>query len=240
MTIKQQKKYTPVSAWKPTINQENPILLKGGDLIQLKSSIGKIYKVCSAFDSAIAEGLNPIAVFQDLSNKGKPCFWLETHAELAGRSHVTIEDNSTIKFHGQYFTVSLSAGSPQLRPIVQPQNQLNSLDEIKFALSKARERAAEQAKQHYPIVRSRGTKITAFDSHGIASSSFEVTKFTSKYQLEKAIKCSKSDTQVETICLSGGYDGLNSISDPTTTTLVSQFSLPVWSKSLGYLSINND
>ena len=238
MTFKLQKKSSAVSAWKPTINQEKCIHLKGGDLIQLNSSNNCIYKVCSAFDSAIATGDNPIAVFQELNSMGKPCFWLEPQATKIDQRYITLENNPLIKFHGQYFTLSHNAGSLQLLPIAQPLKQLNSLEEIKLALSKAREKSTEQAKQHYPVVRSRGISITAQDINGVPIIGFDRTRFTSKHQLEKAINLAKADSQIETICLSGGYDGLNSIADPNATTLVSQFSLPVWSKSLGYISIN--
>lgn len=240
MTKKQQKKISTVSAWKPSLIKEKCNHLKGGDLIQLSSSANSVYQICSAFDSAIAEGSNPIAVFQDLSSKGKPCFWLEKQAAKAEQSYLTLEDNALIKFHGQYFTLEQSAGSLLLLPIAQTLSQLNSLDEIKLALSKAREKSAEQAKQHYPLVRSRGTSITAHDHNSLPITSFGVTKFTSKHQLDKAIIIAKADHQIETISLSGGYDGLNSIGDPHATPLVSQFSLPVWSKTLGYLNITCD
>ncbi|ACJ27544.1 hypothetical protein swp_0729 [Shewanella piezotolerans WP3] len=237
MTIKQQIKKPIVSAWKPIITKTEYTQVKGGDLIQLISSDSKVYKVCSAFDSAIAEGSNPIAVFQDLSSKGQPCFWLEKQPPQARRSNITLADNAIVKFHGQYFTLEQSEGSLQLCPIAPTLSQLNSLDDIKLALSKARERSAEQAKLHYPLVRSRGISITAYGNNGLPITSFKVTKFTCKHQLDKAIIIAKADHQIETISLSGGYDGLNSIGDPHATPLVSQFSLPVWSKTLGYLNI---
>lgn len=237
MTIKKQKKISTVSAWKPSLTKEKCNHLKGGDLIQHRSSAKSVYRICSAFDSAIAEGSNPIAVFHDLSSKGKPCFWLEKQVAKPEQSYLTLEDNAVIKFHGQYFTLNNTTGVLQLLPMAQPLSQLNSLDEIKQALTRARERSAEQAKQHYPLVRSRGISITAQGNNGLPITSFEVTKFTCKHQLDKAIHIAKADHQIETISLSGGYDGLNSIGDPHAAPLVSQFSLPVWSKTLGYLNI---